>query len=808
MNPTFLFVAAVFAVLVHLARKTSIRIPWRVAAAFYVIVLVFLFRPMVLDYVAIPVDQLERLPPWEDHPDFEVHNGQTNDVTFQIAPWAHLVRESWKRLEAPLWNHTADGGYPLLANMQSSPFSPYRLVALPLGLGHSLTAEAALRILIALWFAFVFARRFGASEIPAMLTAVSWGLSSAIMVWLHYPLAATLVHFPMVLVAVDLIFEKTSWRRFCFTTLAFVLLLVNGHPESAAHIVTFTAAWTLFRMFRDGWRPTLRPVLGLIGAGLLAILVASPVLLPFFEALPFTRRWFELEVFRDHRGGRFYWGFLMNYVQPEFFGSVANNTAWGPAHAEVIMGWAGVLAVAGFFGWIWIAVRDRLARADATLFLVVTVFLNLVAIHTPWLTKAFESLPLFSMIANGRFRFLFCWTGSLLLGLVVQKAIDGDRKPLLFGLAMTATILIAVFAGYEIAMDPPGDRVLDVSTVTATPSFIVIAIAGIALVARRKQLVLALLVVAVSVELMAFGWRWNTTVSDEYLYPTTPAIDRLRELLDSDDMSPARVAGFSGTLFPNMGGMYGFEDVRAHDPMANVKVIGMLRVFTGYTAESYFGMLTRFDHQLLDFMGVRYVMTPPGLKLTAPGWNLVYEGRDANIYKNDEAMPRFLAPRHTLMEDDPEKRQAMLLEHADWYNESILNRVHSSIIKRAHDDIFGPRPDLLPQTEISILRATPRRYDLEIDAKRWSVITSSLPIYPGWRVWTADGNELPVSEINGGFLGFLVPPGVTNVRVDYRPRSYYNGLWLSALTLLGIGLFPLAGRFRRSAQKGMKSGSS
>ncbi|MBW3563159.1 MAG: YfhO family protein [Acidobacteria bacterium] len=797
MNPTFILVAAVFAVFVLMARTTSLRLPPRVAIFFYAAVLVFLFRPMVLDYVAIPVDQLERLPPWRSDPDFEVHNSQTNDVSMQIVPWAHLVRESWTRLEAPLWNHTAQGGYPLLANMQSSAFSPFRLVTLPLDLGDAMTAEAALKLLVALWFAFVFARRRGAGDLAATITAVSWSFSTAIMVWLHFPLATTLVHLPMTLVALDLLLERVSWGRFCFTTFAFLSLLINGHPESAAHIVTVAAAWLLFRMIRDGWPVTKRAAAAAIGAGILALLIAAPLLFPFFEVLPFSKRWVELDAFRDHRGGRFYWGFLMNFLHPEFFGSVTENTAWGPAHAEVIMGWSGVLAVAAFVGWGALAVRDRLWRHDATFFSLLTILLCSVAIHTPWLTRAFESLPLYSMIANGRFRFLFCWTGALLLGLLVQRALDGDRRPLQIGVVSTVVIFAAVFLGHQLALGTPADRVLIDSAIAAIPSFIVLIVAAIALFLSRSPLWFAALIVAITAELLAFGWSWNTTMPSSAFYPETPAIQKLEALIASDDLQPARIAGVSGALFPNTSAIYGFEDIRAHDPMSTARVLGMLRVYTGYTAESYFAMLGSYHHPILDFMGVRYVITPPGVQLNDSAWVMVWEGSDARIYRNDEAMPRFIAPRHTLMEGDAEERQALLLDHIDWRNAVVVNRIHSSLVEQAHDDIFGPRPDLLPPTEITILRSSPRRYDIEVDAQRWSVIASSLPAYPGWRVWTSSGIELPISEVNGGFIGFLVPPGTTHVRVDYRPRSFYHGLWVSGTALLGLAAWPVARRRSR-----------
>jgi len=122
-NLTWLFVAVVYAIAVWLARRGGIDIPIRIAAFFYLLVLVFLFPSLTSDVVNLPVDFLRTLPPWA----YLTHNHGTvnseiNDLVLQIVPWAHQVRESWRSLDFPLWNHLSGSGYPLMANAQSSAF--------------------------------------------------------------------------------------------------------------------------------------------------------------------------------------------------------------------------------------------------------------------------------------------------------------------------------------------------------------------------------------------------------------------------------------------------------------------------------------------------------------------------------------------------------------------------------------------------------------------------------------------------------------------------------------------------------------
>jgi uncharacterized membrane protein YfhO len=53
---------------------------------------------------------------------------------------------------------------------------------------------------------------------------------------------------------------------------------------------------------------------------------------------------------------------------------------------------------------------------------------------------------------------------------------------------------------------------------------------------------------------------------------------------------------------------------------------------------------------------------------------------------------------------------------------------------------------------------------------------------PEWEA-TAAGASLPVRRVADAFLGVLVPPGVSEISVTYRPRA------VIALTWLGNGVF-------------------
>lgn len=785
LNPTFLYLAAIFALAVWSARKTAARIDWRVASTIYAIVLAVMFQPLVLDTVMLPLDFLERIHPWQR--DVVVHNPEMNDIPLQIVPWAHLVRESWMQGEVPLWNATALGGYPLLANAQSQALSPLRALGFPLSLGHSFALEAGLKLLISLWFTFVVVRRLGARDLHALIAAAVWSLSSAVTIWINFPMASVLCFLPAVWLGVDLLFERRSFSRYLFLSLVFTMLLLGGHPESAAHIVLIAGVYLLFLWSRSGLREGLRSTLAVLASGITSILLSLPFLLPFLEALPFTKRMAMLGT-----GGGWPESFHPQYflisLQPLFFGSIRDQTAWGPAHSEVLMNFAGLAGVAGAFAGLWLVTR-REGRGLAALLLALGLVTTLVAFDFPLISTLFDEIPPFSIAQNSRLRFVYCWVAALLLGLALSRLSKGDRRPMLFGAMAALVALISMYAYYWLTVPEIIGRSISMGWMG-----IPVALSAVWLALRPGRLPGTILLVLVVAELATFFHHRNTIVESALVYPKPPILEELDRLMAEDTLVPVRITGQGNVLFPNTPALFDLQDIRGHDPMASADVIGMLRVFTGYTSDQYFGTIQRFDHPLLDFMNVRWVLTAPNGSLDPATFRAVYEDPTGRIWQNVQAMPRFFSPRHTHMIDDDSERIERLLTLEDWRNAAVIQRIHSSMIETVHDDIFGPTPDQTRETEVRILSSSPRRYELEIDAARWSLIASSLPLFPGWRIWDDAGKELKVHEINEGFIGFLAPPGVTRVEVRYRPLSFYRGLQLSTLTILAV---LLVGLFRR-----------
>jgi hypothetical protein len=800
MSWTFLYVAILYFGFIWVWRRWGSPFPWRVAGLFYLLILVGSFETLVLNYTRLPADHVLGLYPWRAYSGIErARNPETNDVILQMVPWAHQVRESWKALEVPLWNDAAGGGYPLLANGQSGALALLRLISLPLDLPSSFANEAALKILMALTFSFLYMQKRGRTELASVITAISYGFCTYITIWLHYAHSSVAAFLPAVFYAIELFLERVTFRRIFFAAIVFALLLLHGHPETAAHTMFAAGLYLLFAVVvsRAPVRQRLAPVGAVVLAGVLSILLSLPFLLPFIEALPRSQRYEHISATPpDIRpsGPKF----LVPFFQPRFYGTEHERNLWGPGIAEVICGYAGVLGVVGWFGLLFALIRDRTWREPTTFYLLMTPPLIGVVLGWPGFTDIIHKLPLYSMAANSRLRVAICWFLAVLAGEVVELLLRRRvRTPMLFGLSAVTFLLLLLFV---ITNFPTHDRFINAVMTTMPRAAVLIAALFLTIsTVRTQRYAAAALVIAVFVDLWSTTWGWYPKFPKHRVYPITPLIAELRNRAANPELNeiiPHRITGTSAAFFPNSASMFGLDDIRAHDPMAFGRVLGALRVYTGYTSDQYFGFLQNIDDPFLDYLNVRYIVTSPVENYRSERFREVYSDADGKIYQNRDALPRFYAPRNVFVEFDDVKRTQMIVEHRDWRDSVVLKRLPSQMIERIYDDLFKARPPDAPVATVRILAARTREFRLDVTAPRWTLVIGSQPNWPGWRIYRGK-ERLKQIEVNGAFMGFLVPPGRSDIRVIYVPRTFYVGTQIALATLAALLTLLAWQQFRR-----------
>jgi hypothetical protein len=785
MNWTWIYIGALYAGATALARRRGVDLPKKVALFFYALVLVFFFKPLTQHYVITQDDFLSTMPPWTFTAKVkEAINDEMNDIPLQHSVWGMQVRESWKSLKPPLWNQYAGSGYPLLANGQSQGLSPIRLLALPVPTTYFMAAEAAMKILIALTFAFLFCRGRGYSELASVVGATVFAFAGFLHSWLHFPHVTAACWAPAVLYLIDRIAERRTFGRFAAAALVWTAILFGGHPETASHIFFLSLIYLVWIVFVEKRAPA-RIFLTLGGALAVAAMLSAPFLLPFLEALPKSQRYAEIDVNPLIAEGQPYTdpGSMKVLFQAHYFGRVPFEEAWGPAVAEPVGGFAGVLGMAAFFGLLAHVIRRRAWRSTELFFVIATVIVFGVINGWPLIGDAIHAvLP---VVAHARFRMLFV----LLMGIQAAAAIDltqrGERTPFVVGSAIVAAMLIAL-----LALDVhPNEHYRMVSILTSMRSLAVLALAALFAFVRRKPVLLALLV-AVIFELWSVTRGWNPPLPAELMYPRTPIIAKLEELRDAAPKdAPFRIAGVGPMLFPNTNAAFGIEDIRAHDPMAYDRYMGFLRLTADYKtgADNYHAWFDMPESPVLDFLNVRYLIQDPGFRDADPErWTLIHESIEGKIYENKRFLPRFHAVRNVVIEFRNDHFLRKLRTNDDWRNTALLDELELESQQQRYD-FFNPRPAHAPLAVTRIVSAEPTSYRVRVSAPRWSLVVSSIPWWPGWKV-VRNGSRVDPIRVNGAFLGFAVPPGENDVRVYYSPWTWWVGCSLAAVGILILGV--------------------
>jgi hypothetical protein len=836
-NCSWLYVAVVYFIAVGLTRILR----WRVALLFYALVLVFLFPALACKEVSVAADVLKGMPPWAylHSNDWASLNGELNDLPLQIVPWAHQVRESWKSLTVPLWNPAAGCGYPLLANGQSSAFSFIRVLALPLTLGHAMSAEAAMKLLIALTFTYLYCRR-RYSETGSIIAAVSFGFSGFLVSWLHFPIATAACFAPAVLYAIDLLAERATYKRFLFAVAIAVAIIFAGHPETAAHLALLAVAYVLWiaaatppllsaddnivilscedgegslnaerlrirRSFAvyaaqdDGVPPRVPTqsamppqskkhfVLSLAAVAIVALLLAAPYLAVVAETVPKSFRYHELKAKPLSRVvGYGDWRCAVMLVQPHFFGRAPLEKPWAPADTEPLSGYAGALAIAAWVATFVDVIARRRFRSVECFFALATLFVLGVMLNWPVFSHVLHAL--LPMMAHARVRLIFALLISLQTAAMFYAA---RRKPALIGITVVSALLLVLLHRVHF----PDDYWRATAVLTMIPSIVVLALASIAILTRNR-IVCGALVAAIAFELFKAGRDRNPFTPERLLYARTPLIDALREL-QSKEHAPFRIAGVGAVLFPNTNAVFGFEDIRVHDPMANQRYVDFMQLAGGLDMKNYYAWWEK-DIELpsLDFLNVRYIAAYRDTVIRDRSrFQLVWKGDDGAIYENRNALPRFYAVRNVVAVFPRAAFRRRLRELSDFSQTALLDQLKLEN-QRMHDDFFRPRPSDSPLAKATIVDATPTDYRLHVSAPRYSLVVSSVAWWPGWRV-ERNGQSIDPIRVNGSFLGLAVPPGEWDVRVWYAPASFRAGVAVSLLTLASLAAIAIRRRAAR-----------
>ncbi|HSS48629.1 MAG TPA: hypothetical protein VLX28_06765, partial [Thermoanaerobaculia bacterium] len=210
-------------------------VPGKVLAVFAVVLLV-LFGPVLFGgRVLLPLDGLREHVPFQELAPTRSHSHPLQrDLIRTVVPAQAAARSAWDDGRWPLWNRRAGAGMPLLADPQAQALQPLTLLGQGLPLPRAAGFVAALRVLVALIFTFLWLRRLRFYGGQALAGSLAYGLGF-LMFWVGWPVANVAAFLPMALYAVLRCEDDRTRKNGAFLlTLALAGLLLGGDPEATA----------------------------------------------------------------------------------------------------------------------------------------------------------------------------------------------------------------------------------------------------------------------------------------------------------------------------------------------------------------------------------------------------------------------------------------------------------------------------------------------------------------------------------------------------------------------------------------------
>lgn len=791
--PLLLFLACA-ALLLRAARHAFGSPSTPAAGALIAIALVLPGFALATGRVLAPLDAYFRFAPLSGLPAAErprdVSAGILSDVQTQILPWRAAVRFAFDQGEWPLWNPFIQGGDPLAGSAQAAPYFPTQLLSLVLPVEDGPAFVAACLLLSAALGVFLLARDLGCREPAALVAAAGWTLSGFLMFWLPWSLAQAVALTPLVILATRRLIGRPGLGRALQLAVVLTLLLLTGHPESMLHVATVGAIWGLTELAtRRARRAELLRTSGwALGAGVLALGLASFSLLPFVDALlQSTEHYLRGEVFvgarRDLPLGQALRLLVASFV-PFVHGvpgrelGEASERFSLPASGYV----ASVLLLPALTG------LRAPGRPLRRLLGGLALFGLAAGSALPPVLDLMAKLPLFTLALNERLIFLVPLALALLAAYGVDSwQDDAEARGLTAARPSGRTALVWV-GGMALFLAAlwPSMRANGLSVgflVERSAWWLLPPLAlTVALLSRVPTRVLAAgLVMLVAAQRQGELGHLHRSFERNFYAPRVAPLDLL-----PDDEEPYRIVALGSTLLPNSAALWHLEDIRGDQALTLRRLVETRRLL-GRANDIARLLIDSLDSRFLDFLNVRFALVPEGWAPIA-GWPELAKANGVRLLENPRVLPRAFLPPTVRVGSDPWRLGAELA-------------AATRFGQRAWIEPWDPGARPVPRTqrnghgEVRIRRAG-LGYRLTTRLDRASWITVSVPAWRGWRA-VADGGELPLAFANHAFLGVRVPEGARVIELFYRPRSFDLGLAISAASLALLMVMVAASVHRR-----------
>jgi hypothetical protein len=855
--------------------------------------------PSIFDgKVLLPLDIMSHTPPFSPDTVGPIHNELIGDMLYENFAWKTFQRECITHGELPLWTPYAFCGHPIYTTGQTATFYPLNAIFWIVPIPYAYVVYTWLHLFGGGLFAYLFFRRVGVSGFGASVGGIMFAMSTYLAVRFIWPmLLGSAVWLPLMLLWTDWVAGLRTRRALLWGVpvgaVLFALPILSGFFEIAFYVLFACGLYTVVlgvgmlcrewswvarvnAFFVDPCRPhkgldgdamsqrfhgssggsaaaptTCHPrakchrraavvffaTVG--GTTLLAVVLALPQLLPFFEVMDRNVRAGELSYEEAIKNGLTLKD-AITFVSPDALGDPSEHDYYSLADR----GWKPICGKNGqdfhYFGTLnyveatnylgllplaFVAISPLAAgRRRVYFWLLLTVSLAL-AFATPVYWVFFHFVP-----GTDQVRTPFRWTLLTMFACTYLAAIGADdwhvrlsAAPRRFTQVVAAgkTIAVAILAGVVFSMFAvPGhltgvaERIMAAdpraASTFASPAdladllwanaarFMLFGLLAVILVAAAywrawgPKAIATFSVAAVALVAVDLGqatYRFNTHAEPAILETVPPIVQYMRNDARADIFRIGRF-GWQKTFYSNLPTLYGLQDYGGYDSIILKDFAKYMQAIEPqkllpYNIVMNFEQKSSLDSPLFRLLNIRYLLSVK--PLDHPDYEPVDVPGNLKLsrIKPEKELPRAFMVGH--VHAVPGLDAAIKTIQSGQFDVRQAATVQTS-------ERLAVRGPTGPAGEARIAEYRTSRVRIETSAADPQLLVLCDVYYPGWRAYV-DGQPTDIMAVNGIFRGVSVPAGKHTVDFRFEPAPLRIGGTLSLACLgglilvLGIGLW-------------------
>lgn len=718
------------------------------------------------------------------------NKAQYPDTVRQMYPWKTLAVNSLKQGRLPLWNPYNFSGTPLLANFQNAALYPFGILYLLMSQIDAWTILIILQPLLAALFTYLYARKIGMKPHGSALSAISYGFSGFMAVWLEYnTVGHVILWLPCILWSIEHLRAKPKvlWLGLLATSHAFSLLA--GHPQVYAYTLLFSLVYAFFRSEKR-----MRWYIG--GFTLLGIGAAGIGILPGLELIMHAAR-------SPHESANLFTKILISPLQmlslpfPNFFGNPATHTYW-PADTFV-----GKVTTIGLIPLFFSLSAFRRKDGITRWFIAVTAITLLLITNNPlaWILYRIP-IPLVTSSSPTLMAFLFSFSLAMVCGLGLDYWMSDKHsvKKLIRRTIEVAGVFAVLFLAAKFPLIPSwsGHAAVAVRALIygAMLSAVTLALFWVAIRLPKLRIpAITLLLIVHTVDLFVFFNRFNPFVPKQLVFPGHAVFSYLKNI------TPDRYWGYGTAGIPaNFASQYAIFSPEGYDPLYPKWYGEFLYAYRNGTLMETFDDTTRSDaairsgfgdgglsdfnkQKILSALSVKFILDRTenaGSEQTYPPSVVkpVDAFEDWRIYENIFSVPRiYFAEKIMTYENPAEFAQVFFSPKTDMSRTVLVSSEPAGVPKNTAGG------------SAAIVSYEPERVVISTDRDMPGILVLTDTYFPGWEA-AIDGKPAGLIRVNWTMRGIAVPQGKHIVTMSYRPKSVTYGSFLSMISI-GITVLTL-----------------